>query len=362
MFRITALPAAEGDALWIEYGNASKPSRIIIDGGTLGSETIVREQIAALAANERVFDLLVVTHVDSDHIAGVVKLLNDKKLGTTFRDVWFNAWRHIDPERTDVLGPVEGELLSALLTDRHDPWNRAFNGNAVVTPAAGPLPVVTLDGGMKLTLLSPNREVLTKLAPEWKKTVEEAGLDPGNVDAAREELAKRHKYAPPSDVLGDTVAVAELADSDFHTDTTKPNATSIAFVAEFEGRSCLFTGDAQMPVLVPAVRRLCAERGVQRLQIDVLKLPHHGSKANISVELLDLLDCGGYVASSSGAKFGHPDPEAIARVIVHGGDKPTLHFNYRTKFNDMWDSTELRFKFKYKTAYPDGGDGIVVDL
>jgi beta-lactamase superfamily II metal-dependent hydrolase len=361
MFTITALPAAQGDALWVEYGNENSPSRIIIDGGTLSTEGVVRQRIAALALNDRVFDLLVVTHVDSDHIAGVVKLLNDKNLGARFRDVWFNAWRHLDEDTGDVLGPVEGEFLSSLITDRHYAWNKAFKGKAVVTTGSGPLPSVTLDGGMKLTLLSPTRATLDRLKPEWAKTVKAAGLDPGDVDAAREELASRRKYAAP-DVLGGAIPIASLAKSAFKSDTAKPNATSIAFIAEFDGKSCLFTGDAHMGVLVPAVQRVCADRSIDRLKIDVLKLPHHGSRANLSVEFLRTLDCASFIVSSSGAIFGHPDREAMSRVIVHGGNHPTIYFNYRSKFNKVWDSAPLRAKFGYTTKFPDGEDGIVLEL
>ena len=34
MFSIEMLPAQQGDALWIEYGSAAKPHRILVDGGT----------------------------------------------------------------------------------------------------------------------------------------------------------------------------------------------------------------------------------------------------------------------------------------------------------------------------------------
>ena len=352
-FTITALPAAQGDALWIEYGKKSAPSRVIIDGGTLETETVVQDRIAAVGTTNVLVDLLVVTHVDSDHIAGILKLLGAPHLSATFRDVWFNAWRHLDAKHIptgDLLGPAEGEYLSVRLTDRHDPWNLLFDSKAVVVPDTGDLPIKSLDGGMRLTLLSPTQTQLTALKPKWKQDVKKANLIPGDLDVARRKLAGLKKYVP-NDVLGGMINVEKLAAAPFRSDTTKPNASSIAFLAEFEGQSCLFTGDGQMPVLVPALRRLCTERDVDRLKIDALKMPHHGSRANISVEFLELLDCRNYIVSSSGAIYKHPDQEAIARVVKHGGDRPTLHFNYRTAFNKMWDSAALKTRHKYKTVY-----------
>ena len=112
MLRIEMLPARNGDALWIEYGDAQSPRRVIIDGGTEGSfEDGLRARIAALPEDERNFELLVVTHVDSDHIAGVLELIRDDALGAKFGDIWFNAWRHL-PGVLEGLGPVEGELLT----------------------------------------------------------------------------------------------------------------------------------------------------------------------------------------------------------------------------------------------------------
>lgn len=37
MFRIEMLPAAHGDALWIEYGAGGTIHRLLVDGGTPGA-------------------------------------------------------------------------------------------------------------------------------------------------------------------------------------------------------------------------------------------------------------------------------------------------------------------------------------
>ena len=54
MLRIDMLPGANGDALWIEYGDGQQPRRILIDGGTKGSwddEGGLRSRIEALPAD-----------------------------------------------------------------------------------------------------------------------------------------------------------------------------------------------------------------------------------------------------------------------------------------------------------------------
>ena len=53
-----------------------------------------RAHIAALPRSQRRFELLIVSHIDNDHIDGALELLADRTLGVTFDDVWFNGYHH----------------------------------------------------------------------------------------------------------------------------------------------------------------------------------------------------------------------------------------------------------------------------
>jgi hypothetical protein len=37
---------------------------------------------------------------------------------------------------------------------------------------------------------------------------------------------------------------------------------------------------------------------------------------------------------------------AMARVILHGGKRPTLCFNYRSPLNNLWDAAELKAHYE----------------
>ena len=124
------------------------------------------------------------------------------------------------------------------------------------------------------------------------------------------------------------VDVDALAATPFRPDTSKTNASSIAFLFEFDGRRILFTGDGDDPRIVESLRPIARAEG-GRLRLDALKVPHHGSAANISRELLELIDCPRYLISTNGERHGHPDPVAMARILVHGGESKELVFNYR---------------------------------
>jgi glyoxylase-like metal-dependent hydrolase (beta-lactamase superfamily II) len=139
MFTVEMLPAGHGDALWLEYGEGDRRSRVLVDGGTGPTYDVLRSRIASLPPDDRRLELLVITHIDADHIEGVIRLLQDVRLGLRIDDVWFNGWQHLPG---DVFAPTHGEMLSALLVDLDQRWNGAFDGGPVsVADDDGPLPV-----------------------------------------------------------------------------------------------------------------------------------------------------------------------------------------------------------------------------
>jgi len=373
MFRIDCLPAEFGDALWIEYGAGVARHRVLIDCGTGAVYPRLRDRILALPGDQRRFELFVVTHVDVDHIGGALQLLRDAPtLGVSFGEIWFNGYVHLSPggrvpppQADDVLGPLQGEVLTELIVaSGPQRWNAAAQGRALVVPATGPLPpLAVLPGGLTLTLLSPQQAQLDQLRPAWEAACRKAGIVPGAATAADDRLLDEPAESPDEedDLLGDP-DVAALAQSPFRPDRAKPNGSSIALLAEYAGHRALLAADAHAPVLLDAIARL-ADRGTGRLRVDAVKLAHHGSRGNTSLDLVRALQCRHWLVSTNGKQFRHPDREAIARVVHAAGDAATLHFNYRTEFNDVWATSGLRRRHGYAVEFPAAdGSGISVEL
>jgi metallo-beta-lactamase superfamily protein len=176
MIHIEALPADDGDCLWIEWPDEDGAThRMLIDGGRGNPGRIPPGLAARLArqpADQRAFDLMVCTHIDVDHIGGLLALAENPPPGFRVADVWFNGRRHLD-----LLGPAQGDILSAALARHSMPWNRAFGGAAVVVPPGDGLPVAELPG-LRITLLSPTRAQLAVLARSWPRVLAEAELRP----------------------------------------------------------------------------------------------------------------------------------------------------------------------------------------
>jgi beta-lactamase superfamily II metal-dependent hydrolase len=324
---------------------------LLIDAGTRATFGVVKAR--AQQVSNLVLELFVVTHVDSDHVGGAPKLITDRELDLQAREMWFNGREQLERNR---LGPVEGEILSEAIKRRGWPLNAQFPQLVVVVPQKGKLPTVQLDAGMTLTLLSPTPAGLAALRPVWLQLVRDAGLLKGEAAALEKAAARRGV------TLGD-VDVEQLARTATTTDNAPANGSAIAFLAEYEGRSCLFGADAHPDVLVASIRRLLRERNLRRLKLSALKVPHHGSKYNVTQELADLVEASKYLFSSDGTQTQHPDAEAVARILVSHREESELIFNYRTRFNELWDNRLLQSRYSYRARYPKPGtSGIVVEL
>lgn len=354
IFNINFLPARYGDSLWIEYGDEDQPNIILIDGGTGETRKEIRDLINELP-EPRHIELLVVTHIDQDHIEGILKILEEETLGFTIGSIWFNGWSHLpDNGKVEFFGPVQGERLTAAILKHKLSWNTHFNKEAVVINEVGNLPEIILKDGFKITLLSPTRSNLIKLKQFWKKEVEDANLQPGfglQIEEENDEEIEVFGIEKPD--------IDELIKLPFKEDKTAANGSSIAFLGEFAEKRVLFSGDSFPSVILHSLNRI--EKDL--FPIDLFKLSHHGSSSNTSPALIEKLDCKKFAISTNGSRYEHPDDVTIARLIKLGGDETQLFFNYRTKYNEKWDDGILKLKYKYYTTYPDyNKEGLKIKL
>jgi len=362
MLAVTMLPARQGDAIWLRWGDAGTPHQLLVDMGTEEAGKLVRQRIFDLDEAERIFDLLVVTHVDRDHIGGVLSCLAeaDPIPGLTIRDVWFNGYPHLTGgivhTGLEPMGPAQGERLASWL--KTQVWNAAFDGRAVVRAPDRPLTSMTLHDGLTLKALGPMPERLTQLAPVWKEEVAEA-LRKGTLTTVSPGLEPMGPKVPP--ILEDLEDLRQLAATPTLADDSEANGSTITLLLEYRNRRVLLAGDAIPEDLIAGI---AAASPAGRLHLDAFKLPHHCSQRNIVRELVEAVDCDHWLVSTDGTRFRHPDPIALARVVLHSTLRPArLAFNVPSKFNGWWDNDEWRDLFKYKTQYgaPDSGLTITWD-
>lgn len=373
MFEISLLPARQGDAIWVRWGRADSPHQMLVDMGTLQTGRAIRRQLEELPASRRGFELLVVTHVDSDHIGGVISGLVDEEPldGLAFKDVWFNGYGHLRGEQVLPapgllpMGPAQGEQFARWLQGQ--PWNRAFLGWPVRRiPGEAPMRI-PLAGGLTLTVLGPTQERLSEFIDTWETEVAKA-LERGSLELIADPgpgsgltpsgLIELGRQPPRKPNLPDQAALRRLASRHQGSDPSKANGSSIVLLLEYRGHSVLLSGDAFSSDLVEAIRELSPDAP---LELDAFKLPHHGSRQNVHADLVDAVHCSHWLVSTDGTQHYHPDAEAMARILLHARPtQPTLFFNVPCKYNLWWGAPEWCERFDYRVDFGTAEEGLTL--
>lgn len=315
--KIKVFPAANGDAILIRVKNRN----LIIDGGKgqLCHNMLINE-IKLIEEDNQIIDLLVVTHMDDDHIAGIIKLYNDKEIKTSiFNKVWFNSGSLISykisgkeiTNREIPLNPMSREMSikQGLTLEKNLQMSKAWQRELVCSEQ-----VYNLDGGITITILSPDLDTLIELNDKWE--AEKIKIE--------EKIKRNRKMSSTNDY---NRKVDELFDEDFVEDNALFNKSSIAFLLECEGYRVLMLGDSHPSIVVESLKKLgFSERN--KLKVNVMKVSHHGSKRNTSNELLRMIECTRFIISTDGSKHGLPNKRSLARIVKVMKEPVTFYFNY----------------------------------
>ncbi|MGO6847961.1 MULTISPECIES: ComEC/Rec2 family competence protein [Rhizobium] len=358
MFTLTMHPASEGDCLQLTWGNTQSPHHAIIDLGRTKNYQALAPRLRGLPNVE----LLVISHIDADHIEGAVPMVKEASAPFIPADVWYNGYHHLEAaakrreSKLRKLSPAQAEKLSNGILKFDWPWNRAFGASGIAsvdTPLDAPL---LLEGGLKITLLSPGDAELAALEPVWARELADANLRPFDPDDPKPD-------APAGLHTLSTLNVASLAAQPFKPDRTAPNGSSIAFLAEYGDRVALLGADAFPDVIERSLRALGYSE-TNRLKIDLFKISHHGSQRNTSPSLLKMLDCTRFAISTDGSKHSHPDAQAIARILVNDTVRPkALYFNFEQPHAKTWQTQEIEQEFSCVCVFPSNKElGLAIEV
>ncbi|SJN10223.1 metallo-beta-lactamase family protein [Halomonas citrativorans] len=317
---VRVLEANHGDCILVSHQGASGTFNILIDGGTSTTfkhgprqryDGALCKVLDELKNKGQHIDLAVLTHVDDDHIHGLIKAFETPDyLSELVKSIWFNSSRLI----TQHFNAPEIPENNILLTD-DSPQTSVQQGKELETMLdeigceraplikAGQVHEV---GPFKLTVLSPSHNQLERLLHKWPSE-----------DESGATAAHDNDYQ---------LSLKEIWEADkFESDSSVYNGSSIAFLMEVDSTKMLFLGDAHDQVVVESIKVLGFSKA-NKLQIDLVKISHHGSQYNTSSEFLSLLQSSRYVISTNGSRHGLPNKRVIARIIKETNGQ--ICFNY----------------------------------
>ncbi len=347
VFTLEALPARYGDALLLHYGQAEAPQLVVIDGGPprvyrehLGPRLAALRQSRSPNGALRI-RMVMVSHIDEDHIAGLVELTN--RLAQTpptrtppydILTLWHNSFDDIvggSEESERVFGTVGESVRSAEAGGAPPEWlarlrppaalvvasvnqgrklrdnarkldiltNEGFTG-LVGAPESG-RKEVPLGDGLTFTVVGPGERRIADLQKEWDREIRRLHLEED----------------------GGMAKAAAFVDNSVY------NLSSIVVLASAGGRTILLTGDARGDDIIRDLESAGLKQPGEPFHVDVLKLPHHGSSRNVAPVFFEQVTANHYVVSSNGEKFSNPDIPTLQWLSDSRADAPyRLYLTY----------------------------------
>ena len=294
------LKAYNGDCILIETLDENQEIfTILIDGGTSSTfEYSLKKELEKITR----INLLILTHIDSDHIGGLIKFFQNSLINKIEIDeIWINHPELISVTTGDLISFTQGDNLKELINTKKP--------NTLITPINSSLNII-IRKGLQFEILSPDLETLTLFYKKWKpdflyKTIQKENisqsLEMSTYDKNLEELSKI-PFIPANSLENDLT-----------------NASSIAFILKtLEGKKLAFLADAR-PELIDNILVNKGYSSSHPLICDLVKLSHHGSKNNTSPTILDKIKSNQYFISTNGGSSNHKHPsrETIARIIYN---------------------------------------------
>jgi len=363
-------PAKNGDAFLIRE-EVTEPTAILIDGGYASTfHDYIFPDLKHLAKLDYSLDLVVATHIDADHISGLLSFFklngnsHDPKI-IRVKNVLHNSLRSLAFPTVDdcetasnedkelileirrrgyprpsepMVEPVEistrqGSSLAALLLGGGYHWN---SGGGTLCINSADTPLIELGPNVRLRVIGPPVDRFAQLHRQWVAALRRMGFIGaiGTSDAfddafeflsAFKELQSSVRVGPPKLSNSENRSL----DESYSADNSLINGSSISLIVEVGSSRILFLGDSWAEDIEASLQAL--PNAIFPMNFDAIKISHHGSLHNTSPALLKLIDAPVFLISSNGERHCHPD-FAILKAIV---DRPSdfqrdIYFNYST--------------------------------
>lgn len=359
--KLTVFQSEKGDCLLLQSKDGTR--RMLVDGGMRASyRKFVAPALGALAAAGGKLDLAYVSHIDQDHIAGVLQLMDDKAAWKVHdfqvangnpghpepesprppevKEVWHNAFHELVDDNAAAIGDLlaagaailsgakaaelveaaaeQGELATSipeairlsrrLGDDQLDiPLNKRFGGKLAFVRAAAPPPPAIRLGTLRILVVGPFEEDLDVLRDDWNDWLEE---NRGALEKIRKQARADAEKMGANDV--ETLMrlqIAQATELGNRGRVTPPNLASLMLLVSEGGKTVLLTGDGHADDIRKGLEFHGKLDAKGRIHLDVLKVQHHGAEHNIDEEFVSKVTADHYVFCGNGE---HENPDLLA--------------------------------------------------
>ena len=347
--KLTVFQSEKGDCLLLTSQNGRR--RILVDGGMRASyQAFVAPALGTLASAAEQLDLVYVSHIDQDHIAGVLQLMDDvvawrvhdfqvananpthpapqSPRPPAVKEIWHNAFHEQVGENAGAIGdllaataqrelatsiPEAIKLSRRISADQLDiPLNKRFQGQlAFVRIDDTPPPPIRLDP-LRICVIGPFEEDLDRLRQHWNTWLTDH----------QEQLAKIQKKAlQDAERLGTNdvrtlleLQIAQAQELGDRTKVTPPNLASLMLLVVERGKTLLLTGDGHATDILKGLKFHGKLDADGRIHLNVLKVQHHGSEHNIDEHFVSKVTADHYIFCGNG-EHENPDVRVVEAII-----------------------------------------------
>lgn len=294
-----------GDAITIRYQLNGATFVHVVDGGFQATGESIVSHIKEYYGENTVIDYAVLTHPDGDHAGGLRVVLEEMEVAQLWmlrpwiyaeeiidRFATYNSVEHLRRRLKEIYPNIAA--LEEIAEQKGIPIFEPFQGQQIGS----------------FTVMAPTKQRYLDLIVDSEKTpesIEEAERSALDMVAAAIEGATRSIMNYVRAAWGDEVFSAN--------ETSAENEMSVVQYANLCNNRILLTGDAGRSALseaadfAPAIGLTLP--GIQKFQV-----PHHGSRRNVSTELLDRW---------LGPRFENPPTETTFSALISSALKDKDH-------------------------------------
>ncbi|WP_312285365.1 ComEC/Rec2 family competence protein [Chryseobacterium gleum] len=306
------LPAFHGDCILIKTFDIDNNEFIIlVDGGT--AQTF-RYFLKAELKDITHIDLMILTHIDSDHIAGLINLFKSSIIDDiTIDEIWMNHPELVEVDNNELISTKQGDNLKNLILAKKED---------VKLHEISTFEKSIVRAGLEFVILSPTPEIKNELYRQWQAS-NLAEKENNNVNISSQQSAY-------TESLENLSKIPYSPDKSINDDIF--NSSSIAFLLKCYDISILLLADSR-PEIISESLRLNGFSECSPLKVEYVKVSHHGSLNNTSQEQLSLIKSNNFMISTNGgtASHKHPSRETIARIVFNSqrtDESLNIYFNY----------------------------------
>lgn len=337
--KIKFLKAGNGDSILLSFNDGKEDRNILIDGGveetyymnSAGSGGELKNEIDLIRSREELVDLLILTHIDNDHISGLLKWFElDDKAHKLIKNIWFNSGKLIanylkEPDNEDlqiglkIFSDSKTGVHEAIEFENYLEQKGIWKKNLIIQGQK------LEESGVKIQILSPDETQLKRLVKEYRKVTG----DPAYTTAKEKDWDKSIKSFNEEE---------SKADFKFTQDNSVKNGSSISFILTLNDKNFLFLGDCHPKGIVKQLNVLGYNKE-NPLEVKIMKVSHHGSKANTNKELLQIVKTENYIISTDSSGHNHPNKRVLSRIL-NENPNAIFHFNYEHVRNDVFSDQD----------------------